>query len=142
MAMWDGCHYTHNLRFGRRALRGIGEDLPPHARMRIQALNGVINCQPQGVSCAMSTAASNEYQPRPEDHFTFGLWTVGNIGRDPFGEPVREKRSPADLVRLLGDVGGVYGVNFHDNDLIPVDATAAESDEILRDFKMALAETG
>ena len=42
----------------------------------------------------MSTPASNQYQPRPEDHFTFGLWTVGNIGRDPFGEPVREQISP------------------------------------------------
>jgi xylose isomerase len=90
----------------------------------------------------MSTAASNEYQPRPEDHFTFGLWTVGNIGRDPFGEPVREKRSPADLVRLLGEVGGVYGVNLHDNDLVPIDATAAERDQLLRDFKAALEETG
>ena len=88
------------------------------------------------------SAASNQYQPRPEDHFTFGLWTVGNIGRDPFGEPVREKRTPADLVRLLGEVGGVYGVNLHDNDLIPIDATAAERDEILRDFKTALEETG
>jgi len=90
----------------------------------------------------MSNAANNEYQPRPEDHFTFGLWTVGNIGRDPFGEPVREKRAPADLVRLLGEVGGVYGVNLHDNDLIPIDATAAERDEIMRDFKAALAATG
>ena len=89
----------------------------------------------------MSTPASNQYQPRPEDHFTFGLWTVGNIGRDPFGEPVREKRTPGDLVRLLGEVGGVYGVNLHDNDLIPIDATAAERDEILRDFKAALEET-
>ena len=78
----------------------------------------------------MSTPASNQYQPRPEDHFTFGLWTVGNIGRDPFGEPVREKRTPGDLVRLLGEVGGVYGVNLHDNDLIPIDATAAERDQI------------
>jgi xylose isomerase len=88
------------------------------------------------------SAASNPYQPRPEDHFTFGLWTVGNIGRDPFGEPVREKRSPADLVRLLGEVGGVYGVNFHDNDLIPIDATAGDREQIIGDFKAALKETG
>jgi xylose isomerase len=90
----------------------------------------------------MSNATSSDYQPRPEDRFTFGLWTVGNIGRDPFGEPVREKRDPADLVRLLGEVGGVYGVNLHDNDLVPIDATAAERDRIVRDFKAALAETG
>ena len=83
----------------------------------------------------------SDYSPKPENKFTFGLWTVGNIGRDPFGGPVRETKSPADLVRLLGEVGA-YGVNFHDNDLIPIDATPAERDTILREFKAALAETG
>lgn len=82
------------------------------------------------------------YVPTTDDKFTFGLWTVGNIGRDPFGEPVRSPKSPADLVRLLGEVGGVYGVNFHDNDLVPIDATAADRDRIVREFKAALQETG
>jgi xylose isomerase len=81
------------------------------------------------------------YEPRPEDRFTFGLWTVGSVGRDPFGHPVREARSPAELVRLLGEVGA-YGVNFHDNDLIPVGASAAERARILKDFRAALDETG
>ena len=45
----------------------------------------------------------SNYTPKPENKFTFGLWTVGNIGRDPFGGPVREQKSAADLVRLLGD---------------------------------------
>ena len=31
----------------------------------------------------------SDYEPKPEHKFTFGLWTVGNTGRDPFGEPVR-----------------------------------------------------
>jgi xylose isomerase len=83
----------------------------------------------------------SEYTPKPENKFTFGLWTVGNIGRDPFGGPVREAKSPADLVRLLGEVGA-YGVNFHDNDLIPIDATSAEADGIKKDFHKALDETG
>ena len=83
----------------------------------------------------------SEYSPTPEHKFTFGLWTVGNIGRDPFGSPVRDPKSPADLVRLLGEVGA-YGVNFHDNDLIPIDATPAERDQILQDFRKALADTG
>lgn len=83
----------------------------------------------------------SNYSPKPENKFTFGLWTVGNIGRDPFGGPVRESKSPADLVRLLGEVGA-YGVNFHDNDLIPIDATPSERDAILKDFKKALADTG
>jgi xylose isomerase len=66
------------------------------------------------------------YDPKPEDKFTFGLWTVGNIGRDPFGTPVRNQKTPAELVYLLGEVGA-YGVNFHDNDLIPIDATPSEA---------------
>jgi xylose isomerase len=82
-----------------------------------------------------------DYTPKPENKFTFGLWTVGNVGRDPFGGPVRDTKSPAELVRLLGEVGA-YGVNLHDNDLIPIDATSTERDSILKEFKQALADTG
>jgi xylose isomerase len=81
------------------------------------------------------------YTPSPADKFTFGLWTVGNPGRDPFGEPVRRPHSPVELVHLLADVGA-WGVNFHDNDLVPIDASPAERDRIVRDFKAALRETG
>ncbi len=81
------------------------------------------------------------FTPKPEDKFTFGLWTVGSIGRDPFGGPVREPKTPAELVYLLGEVGA-YGVNFHDNDLIPIDATQAEAEAIKKDFRKALADTG
>jgi xylose isomerase len=84
---------------------------------------------------------STTYEPKPEHKFTFGLWTVGNIGRDPFGGPVRESKTPVELVHLLAEVGA-YGVNFHDNDLVPIDATVAERDRIVRDFKAALAQTG
>jgi len=83
----------------------------------------------------------SDYSPKPENKFTFGLWTVGNIGRDPFGGPVRDAKTPAELVRLLGEVGA-YGVNFHDNDLIPIDATPTERDAILKEFKQALTDTG
>jgi len=82
-----------------------------------------------------------DYTPKPENKFTFGLWTVGNIGRDPFGGPVRDVKSPVELVHLLAEVGA-WGVNFHDNDLVPIDATPAERDRIVRDFKAALSETG
>jgi len=85
--------------------------------------------------------AVNTFIPRPEDKFTFGLWTVGSIGRDPFGSPVRDPKTPAELVYLLGEVGA-YGVNFHDNDLIPIDATSAEEEAIKRDFRKALDDTG
>jgi len=81
------------------------------------------------------------YTPKPEHKFTFGLWTVGNIGRDPFGEPTRAAKSPVELVHLLAEVGA-FGVNLHDNDLVPIDATPAERDKIVADFKKALDETG
>lgn len=81
------------------------------------------------------------YAPTPADKFTFGLWTVGNPGRDPFGEPVRPRYDPVTLVHLLAEVGA-YGVNFHDNDLVPIDATPAERDRIVRDFMAALEATG
>lgn len=84
---------------------------------------------------------NDTYQPTPEHKFTFGLWTVGNTGRDPFGNPVRSPLSPIDLVHLLADTGA-YGVNFHDNDLVPIDASPQERDRIVKAFKNALAETG
>jgi len=82
-----------------------------------------------------------EYTPKPEHKFTFGLWTVGSAGRDPFGGPVRTPKTPAELVYLLGEVGA-YGVNYHDNDFIPIDATPAEAAVIKRDFRKALDDTG
>jgi xylose isomerase len=79
------------------------------------------------------------FVPRKSDKFTFGLWTVGNPGRDPFGDPVREPLSPARIVQKLSELGA-YGVNLHDNDLVPFGASAAERDRIVRDFKKALAD--
>jgi xylose isomerase len=84
---------------------------------------------------------TDPYAPRPEHRFTFGLWTVGNPGRDPFGEPVRARPSPVDIVHLLADVGAM-GVNLHDNDLVPIDATSSDRDRIVREFKKALTDTG
>src|SRR6266496_770993 len=78
----------------------------------------------------------SDYQPKPEHKFTFGLWTVGNRGRDPFGDAVRPTLPPLEAARLLGEVGA-WGVNFHDNDLVPIDATPQERDKIVRDFKQA-----
>jgi xylose isomerase len=83
-----------------------------------------------------------KYAPTKNEKFTFGLWTVGNIGRDPFGGPVRDQLSPVQIADLLGEVGGVYGVNFHDNDLVPIDASPAKKKQIVADFKKALAANG
>jgi xylose isomerase len=81
------------------------------------------------------------YTPHPEHHFTFGLWTVGNTGRDPFGDSVRPVLSPNYIVEKLGEIGA-YGVNLHDNDLIPRDASTGDRDRIVREFKAALAQSG
>ncbi len=83
----------------------------------------------------------NDYLPRPEHKFSFGLWTVGNRGRDPFGDAVRPSLSPSELVGLLAEVGA-WGVNFHDNDLVPIDASPSERDQIVSDFRKACDENG
>jgi xylose isomerase len=85
--------------------------------------------------------ADDKYTPRPEHKFTFGLWTVGNRGRDPFGDAVRPPLPPVEAVRMLAEVGA-YGVNFHDNDLVPIDASAQQRDKIVREFHNACEETG
>ncbi len=84
---------------------------------------------------------SDAYQPRKEDKFTFGLWTVGNPGRDPFGDAVRAVMSPAHIVKKLSELGA-WGVNLHDNDLVPFGASAAERDRIVKEFKKVLADSG
>ena len=81
------------------------------------------------------------FEPAPADKFTFGLWTVGNRGRDPFGEFVRPPLDPLTAVARLGELGA-WGVNFHDNDLVPIDATAAERDRIVARFRQALGAAG
>ncbi|MBO0896181.1 xylose isomerase [Arthrobacter sunyaminii] len=79
--------------------------------------------------------------PSPSDRFTFGLWTVGWTGNDPFGVPTRAELDPVEAVHRLADLGA-YGITFHDNDLIPFNATASEREQILKNFRAALAETG
>ncbi len=81
------------------------------------------------------------YTPRPEHKFTFGLWTVGNVGRDPFGDPVRPVISPPRIVEQLAKLGA-YGVNLHDNDLVPRDASSSQRDAIVKEFKAALDANG
>src|SRR5687768_13656085 len=81
------------------------------------------------------------FAPQPSDKFSFGLWTVGNRGADPFGRAVRPRLTPVEIVRLLAEVGA-WGVNLHDEDLVPIDASASERDRIVREFKQAVADHG
>jgi xylose isomerase len=84
---------------------------------------------------------ADQWAPQKSDKFTFGLWTVGNVGRDPFGDAVRPALDPVRSVAKLAEAGA-WGVNFHDNDLVPFDATPRERDQIVRRFKAALDEHG
>jgi len=88
-----------------------------------------------------TSPAADALTPRPEHRFTFGLWTVGNPGRDPFGLPTREPVDPVDSVRKLAELGA-WGVSLHDDDLVPPGSSAAERDRIVARFKAALEETG
>src|SRR3954462_11120529 len=84
---------------------------------------------------------SDPLLPRPEHQFTFGLWTVGNTGRAPFGHEVRAALDPVDAVHHLAELGA-YGVNFHDNDLVPYGSSLSERESILKRFRTALDDTG
>ncbi len=88
-----------------------------------------------------SEQTSDQYAPKKEDKFTFGLWTVGNRGRDPFGDFVRPELSPVKSVQKLSALGA-YGINLHDNDLVPFGASVAERDRIVKEFKQALSDYG
>src|ERR671911_1342551 len=87
------------------------------------------------------TTTDDALTPTPEHRFTFGLWTVGNPGRDPFGGPTREEVDPVDSVHKLAELGA-WGVSLHDEDLVPHGSSAAERDKIVARFKAALEETG
>jgi len=84
---------------------------------------------------------ADQFTPRPEHKFSFGLWTVGNRGRDPFGDVVRPALPPVDAVALVAEAGA-WGVNLHDNDLVPIDATPADRDRIVAEFRRACTEHG
>jgi xylose isomerase len=84
---------------------------------------------------------TDPYVPTPDDHFTFGLWTVGNPGRDPFGLETRPPLHPVDAVHRLADLGA-YGVSFHDNDLVPYGSSPSDREAIVKRFRSALDETG
>ncbi|MBE9500013.1 xylose isomerase [Streptomyces sp. GKU 257-1] len=81
------------------------------------------------------------YEPVPADKFSFGLWTVGWQGRDPFGDATREPLDPVESVHRLAGLGA-YGVTFHDDDLIPFGAPDGEREAHVARFRKALEATG
>ena len=84
---------------------------------------------------------TDRFTPTPQDRFTFGLWTVGQQGRDPFGDPARPPMDPVYAVHRLAGLGA-WGISLHDNDLVPFDATLAERDRLVGGLRAALDETG
>ncbi len=80
-------------------------------------------------------------QATKDDRFSFGLWTVGWPGRDPFGDATRAPLDPVESVHRLAGLGA-WGVTFHDDDLIPFGSSAGERDKVIARFRDALAETG
>ena len=87
------------------------------------------------------SASESALVPRPEHKFSFGLWTVGNVGRDPFGEATRARLDPDESVRRLAALGA-FGVSLHDDDLVPYDASPAERDRVVTRFRRTLEENG
>lgn len=81
------------------------------------------------------------YQPTPEDKFSFGLWTVGWQGRDPFGDATRPALDPVESVQRLAELGA-WGVTFHDDDLIPFGSTESEREGIVKRFRQAVDAAG
>ena len=88
-----------------------------------------------------SVAKSDAYRPTRADKFSFGLWTVGNSGRDTFGEATRARLDPNDSVRHLAALGA-FGISMHDDDLVPYDASPSERDQIVAGLRKTLDETG
>jgi xylose isomerase len=86
-------------------------------------------------------AVEKNYTPTPQDKFTFGLWTVGWQGRDPFGDASRAALDPVESVHRLAELGA-HGVTFHDDDLIPHGTPAAEREAVVKRFRDALDSTG
>jgi xylose isomerase len=80
-------------------------------------------------------------QPTPADKFSFGLWTVGYNGADPFGGPTR---APMDILHVLDKLKevGAYGLTFHDDDLFAFGSTDAERQKQIDRLKQGLADTG
>ena len=82
-----------------------------------------------------------DFAPTRDDKFSFGLWTVGWQGKDPFGDPTRPALDPVESVQRLAELGA-YGVTFHDDDLIPFGASATERESAIKRFRQALDATG
>ena len=79
--------------------------------------------------------------PTREDKFSFGLWTIGYNGSDPFGGPTRPPLDVVEAVTKLSELGA-YGLTFHDDDLFAFGSTEAERQKQIDRLQKTLADTG
>jgi xylose isomerase len=80
-------------------------------------------------------------KPTRDDRFSFGLWTVGYNGTDPFGGPTRPALDVVYVVEKLAELGA-WGLTFHDDDLFAFGSSEAERERQIGRLKDALAHTG
>jgi xylose isomerase len=80
-------------------------------------------------------------QPTPDDKFSFGLWTVGWPGIDPFGTASRPVLDPWEYSDKLAELGA-WGITFHDNDVFAFDASEDTRRERLGRLKDAADKAG
>lgn len=79
--------------------------------------------------------------PTPADKFSFGLWTVGWTGTDPFGVNTRAALDPWQYAEKLAELGA-WGITFHDNDVFPFDADDATRANLVGHLKDAADKAG
>src|SRR5580765_554970 len=80
-------------------------------------------------------------RPNPDDRFSFGLWTVGWTGIDPFGSATRPVLDPWEYADRLAEIGA-WGITFHDNDVFAFDADDATKRVRLGRLKDAADKAG
>ena len=73
--------------------------------------------------------------------FSFGLWTVGWRGTDPFGSDTRPEFDPWHYADKLAELGA-WGITFHDNDIYPFDADEATAKGRINQLKDACDKSG
>ena len=112
--------------------------IPHRSKTHFQSFQiGVVKFTPRG----NSMSPSNAYQPKPADKFSFGLWTLGNRGRDPFGDVVRPVLPPTDIVAILGEIGSWASI-CTTTTWCPLTPVRRSATRLWREFKKACKEHG
>ena len=84
-------------------------------------------------------ARAYSLRAKKSDRFSFGLWTIMNTGRDPFGEPTRPPIDPLDVIVELAK-RNVYSFELHAEDLVPMGTGARERDRLVREAKKRMGD--